>query len=409
MPPLTDDRSAKLPFVVLVLAAGIFLMGTTEFVIAGLLPEISDDLGVSVSHAGLLITAFAAGMIVGAPAMAIATLRLPRRSTLVLALTVFALGHVVAALSPSFAVVLAARVVTALATGTFWCVAAVVATTAAGPAMTSRALGMLLGGMTVANIAGVPLGSWLGQVSNWRGPFWVLAALSAAAAAVIGRYIPDEEQREARSVRAEFAALRQGRVWLALSAIALLMGGVLATYTYISPLLTERAQIPAAAVPLVLTGYGAGALLGTTVGGRLGDRRPLATLITAAAASSLILLVFFSTSPVATVVLMTVMGVTAFAASPGLGALVRRFAGSAPTLASALASSSSNVGVAVGSWAAGIALASPLRQAGPPLVGTVTAALTLVPLTALALMRATRSDDHAAAGDPSPRGRARVG
>ncbi|GGW72815.1 MFS transporter [Streptomyces caelestis] len=411
MPPLTDDRSAKLPFVVLVLAAGIFLMGTTEFVIAGLLPEISDDLGVSVSHAGLLITAFAVGMIVGAPAMAIATLRLPRRFTLVLALTVFALGHVVAALSPSFAVVLAARVVTALATGTFWSVAAVVATTAAGPAMTSRALGMLLGGMTVANIASVPLGSWLGQVSNWRGPFWVLAALSAAAAAVIGRYTPDEEQREARSVRAEFAALCQGRVWLALSAIALLMGGVLATYTYISPLLTERAQIPAAAVPLVLTGYGAGALLGTTVGGRLGDRRPLATLITAAATSSLILLllVFFSTSPVVTVVLVTVMGVTAFAASPVLGALVRRFAGSAPTLASALASSSSNVGVAVGSWVAGIALASPLRQAGPPLVGTVTAALTLVPLTALVLMRATRSDDHAAASDPSPRGRARVG
>ncbi|WP_308406580.1 MFS transporter [Streptomyces sp. AC555_RSS877] len=109
---------------------------------------------------------------------------------------------------------------------------------------TSRALGVLLGGMTVANIAGVPLGSWLGQVSNWRGPFWVLAALPAAAAAVIGRYIPDEEQREARSVRAEFAALRQGRVWLALSAIALLMGGVLATYTYISLLLTERAQSP---------------------------------------------------------------------------------------------------------------------------------------------------------------------
>ncbi|WP_254400987.1 hypothetical protein [Streptomyces sp. AC555_RSS877] len=118
---------------------------------------------------------------------------------------------------------------------------------------------------------------------------------------------------------------------------------------------------------------------------------------------------FFSTSPVATVVLVTVMGVTAFAASPVLGALVRRFAGSAPTLASALASSSSNVGVAVGSWAAGIALASPLGQAGPPLVGTVTAALTLVPLTALVLMRATRSDDHAVTSDPSPRGRARVG
>ncbi|MER7406274.1 MFS transporter [Streptomyces sp. NPDC000070] len=404
MPPLTHDRPGKLPFVVLMLAAGTFLMGTTEFVIAGLLPEIADDLRVSVSQAGLLITVFAAGMIVGAPLMAIATLRLPRRATLVLALVVFTLGHVVAALSPSFVVVLAARVVTALATGAFWCVGAVVATTAAGPAATSRALGLLLGGMTLANVAGVPLGSWLGQVSDWRGPFWVLAALSAGAAVIIGRFIPDEERRERRSVRAEFTALRQGRVWLALSATALLLGGVLATYTYISPLLTERAGIPTRAVPLVLTGYGVGALLGTTVGGRMGDRRPLATLVTAAAASALVLLllVFLSTSPVATVVLVTVMGVTGFAATPVLGALVMRFAGSAPTLASALASSASNVGIAIGSAVAGIALVSSLRQAGPPLVGSVAAALTLVPLTGLALMRATRATAPPPPAAPHP-------
>ncbi|MFE7839893.1 MFS transporter [Streptomyces sp. NPDC057474] len=394
MSPPNDGRPRKLPFVVLVLSAGTFLMGTTEFVIAGLLPEIADDLNVSLSQAGLLITAFAAGMIVGAPAMAIATLRLPRRSTLVLALVVFALGHLVAALSSSFALVLAARVVTALATGTFWCVAAIVATTAAGPAATSRALGMLLGGLTVATVAGVPLGAWLGQLSGWRGPFWVLAALSAGAAAVIGRYIPADERREAPSVRAEFAALRDVRVWLTLSAMTLLMGGVLATYTYISPLLTERAGISAGAVPMVLTGYGLGALLGTTVGGRLGDRRPLATLITAAATTTLVLLLltFLSTSPVATVVLVTLMGVTGFAANPALGALALRFAGSAPTLASGLSGAAPNVGIAIGSWTAGIALTSPLGPAGPPLVGTVAAALTLVPLTALALMRATRSE-----------------
>lgn len=393
MPSPTGDRPGKLPFVVLVLAAGTFLTGTTEFVIAGLLPEIAADLDVSVSDAGLLITAFAVGMTFGAPAMAIATLRLPRRSTLVLALVVFSLGHVVAALSSSFTIVLAARVVTALATGAFWSVGAVVAARAAGPTATSRALALLLGGLNVANVVGVPLGSWLGQLSDWRAPFWVLAALSAVAAAVIGRFIPDEHRREVPSVRAEFAALRQGRVWLALGAIVFLMGGVLATYTYISPLLTERAGIPTAAVPLVLTGYGVGALLGTTVGGRLGDRRPLATLITAAAASTLVLLllVFLSTNPVVTVVLVTAMGVTGFAAAPVLGAVVVRFADSAPTLASALSSSSSNVGIALGSWAAGVALASPLGQAGPPLVGTALVALTLVPLTVLALMRGTRA------------------
>jgi DHA1 family inner membrane transport protein len=156
-------------------------MGTTEFVIAGLLPETSDDLNVSVSRAGLLITAFAAGMIVGAPAMAIATLRLPRRSTLVLALVVFAVGRVVAALSSSFAVVLVARVVTALATGAFWCVGAVVATTAAGPGATSRALGMLLGGLNLANVAGVPLGSWTGEGRSgcWP-PCWPVLRRSLA-------------------------------------------------------------------------------------------------------------------------------------------------------------------------------------------------------------------------------------
>ncbi|WP_086564069.1 MFS transporter [Streptomyces africanus] len=397
----TTDGPRKLPFVVLVLSAGTFLMGTTEFVIAGLLPEMADDLHVSVSHAGLLITAFAAGMIVGAPAMAIATLHLPRRSTLILALVVFALGHVVAALGSSFALVLAARVVTALATGTFWCVGAIVATTAAGPAATSRALGMLLGGLTVATVAGVPLGSWLGQLSGWRGPFWVLAALSAGAAAVIGRYIPADERREAPSVRAEFAALRDVRVWLTLSSMALLMGGVLATYTYVSPLLTERAGLPAEAVPMVLTGYGLGALLGTTLGGRLGDRRPLATLITAAATTTLVLLLLtlLSPNPVAAVILVTVMGMTGFAATPVLGALALRFSGSAPTLVSGLSGSAPNVGIAVGSWTGGMALTSPLGQAGPPLVGTVAAALTLVPLTTLALMRATRS------GTPLPQRR----
>ncbi|MFI9167897.1 MFS transporter [Streptomyces lincolnensis] len=395
MSPSIDGRPPKLPFVVLVLSAGTFLMGTTEFVIAGLLPEIADDLQVSVSRAGLLITAFAAGMIVGAPTMAIATLRLPRRSTLILALAVFSLGHLVAALSSSFALVLAARVVTALATGTFWCVGALVATTAAGPAATSRALGMLMGGLTVATVAGVPLGAWLGQLSGWRGPFWVLAALSAGAAAVIGRYIPADERREAPSVRAEFAALREVRVWLTLSAMTLLLGGVLATYTYVSPLLTERAGIPGGAVPLVLTGYGLGALLGTTVGGRLGDRHPLATLVISAGTTTLVLLLltFVSTNPVAAVVLVTLMGMTCFAATPVLGALALRFSASAPTLVSGLSGSAPNVGIALGSWTAGVALTSPLGQTGPPLVGTVAAALTLVPLTALALMRATRPSE----------------
>ncbi|MEV0261168.1 MFS transporter [Streptomyces sp. NPDC050617] len=377
----------KLPFVVWVLAAGTFLMGTTEFVIAGILPDIAPDLGVGVSHAGLLITAFAVGMIVGGPAMALATLRLPQRRTLVLALAVFAAGHVGAAVTSSFTVVLAARFVTALATGAFWAVGFVIATSAAGPAGATRAVGVMMGGLTLANVVGVPAGSLAGHVTGWRGLFWALAALAALAAAVIGRFVPRTEQRAQVSVRGEIRALRQRRLWAALAAAVLIMGGVLAAYTYITPLLTDRAGIPAGAVPLVLVAFGAGALGGTAIGGRFGDRRPTATTIPAAAATGLVLLALIplSTTPAAAIALIFLMALTGFTINPVVTALAVRSAGDAPTLASALTTSAYNTGIAAGSALAGQALASSLGVTGPALVGALFAGLTLLPLTALAV------------------------
>ncbi|WP_329493633.1 MFS transporter [Kitasatospora herbaricolor] len=387
MPRHAGPATGKLPFVVWVLAAGTFLMGTTEFVVAGLLPEIAGDLGVSVSHAGLLITAFAVGMIAGGPTMALATLRLPRRRTLVLALAVFALGHVVAALSTDFTVVLAARLVTALATGAFWAVGFVIATEAAGPGHSTRAVSAMMGGLTLANVVGVPLGSVVGQATGWRGTFWALAALAALAASIVARLVPDTGRRAEVSVRAEVRPLRQGRLWLALAAAVLIMGGVLATYTYITPLLTGRAGIPENAVPLVLVVFGAGALGGNTIGGRLGDRRPMATTISAAAATAavLLLLVPFSTHPAAAVALVFLMALTGFAVNPVITSLAVRFAGDVPTLTSALTTSAYNTGIAAGSALAGHALGTGLGLTGPALLGGILAALTLLPLTALAL------------------------
>ncbi|WP_326810745.1 MFS transporter [Streptomyces scopuliridis] len=387
MSSATGLATGKLPFVVWVLAAGTFLMGTTEFVIAGLLPEMAADLHVSTSHAGLLITAFAVGMIVGGPTMALATLRLPQRHTLIGALAVFALGHVVAALTTSFSVVLAARVVTALATGAFWAVGFVIATTAAGPRSATRAVGVMMGGLTLANVIGVPIGSFVGQHTGWRGPFWALAVLAALAAVFVGRFLPRVEQPSEVSVRAEVRALRQGRLWLALAAAVLIMGGVLATYTYITPLLTDRAGIAASAVPLVLIAFGVGALAGTAIGGWLGDHRPMATTITAAAATALILLAMIpgSNSPVAAVALVFGMALTGFTVNPVVTSLAVRFAGDAPTLTSALTTSGYNTGIAVGSLVAGRALDSSLGLTGPALVGAVFSALTLLPLIALAL------------------------
>ncbi|WP_329331223.1 MFS transporter [Streptomyces sp. NBC_00663] len=389
-----SERSpARLPLVIYVLALGTFLMGTTEFVVAGLLPEISGDVQVSVARAGLLITGFAVGMIVGAPLMAMLTLRLPARLTLVLALGVFAAGHVIVALGSGFALLLAARFLTALATGAFWAVANVVATRIAGPAASSRALGVVGSGAMLANVVGVPLGAFAGQLTGWRGPFWALAVLGAAAMALIARYVPHDGAGErAVSIRSELSALRSGRLWLALAACATTNGGVLGTYSYIAPLLTDHAGLASALVPLVLVGFGAGALVGFLVGGRLGDVRPYATTITAAASTTVILLAICLLSGYAapTIVLVALLGMFGLGANPVLISLAVRFAGRAPTLGSALTVSAFNLGTAAGSWIAGLALGSALGATGPAVVGTAVAALTLIPTIVIALVHRRR-------------------
>ncbi len=405
-----ERAPTRLPAVVYVLALGTFLMGTTEFVVAGLLPEIAGALHVSVARAGLLITVFALGMIVGAPLMTLLTLRLPRRLTLMLALAIFAAGHAGIALGSGFGLLLAARFVTALATGAFWAVANVEAARVAGPGASARALGVVGSGAMLANVVGVPLGALAGQLVSWRGPFWALAVLAAAAIVLIARAVGADSsdsgsgpggsgsggsgaaRGDAPSTRAELTALRSRRLWLALAACATTTGGVLATYSYIAPLLTDRTGLAAGLVPLVLVGFGAGSLAGFLVGGRLGDRRPHATTIVAPAVTTLLLLALCLLSDLAapTIALVALLGGFGLGANPVLIALAVRYAGRAPALGSALTVSAFNLGTAVGSWLAGRALDSGLGATGPAVVGTAIAALTLVP--AVLLARPARSE-----------------
>ena len=270
-----SSHRKKLPLVVYVLALGTFLMATTEFVVAGLLPDIATDLNISVGQAGLSITVFAIGMIVGAPLMSMLTLRLPSRATLSLALAIFALGHVVVALASSFPVILVARFVTALATGAFWAVANIVASRAAGSSANSRALGVVGAGGMLASVVGVPAGAVAGQVMGWRGPFWMLAALSIVAAGLIMHTVDHNwPEPGSVSIRSELAGMRSLRLWLALAACVTVAGGVLSTYSYISPLLTDRTELPTGVVPLVLVGFGIGALGGSLLGEGVGRRPP---------------------------------------------------------------------------------------------------------------------------------------
>lgn len=390
--PTTAPGRQRLPLVVRLLALGTFLMITTEYIVAGLLQEIAADLDVSVARVGLLITAFAAGMIIGSPVMALATLRLPRRATLVLALVVFALGHVLAAASSDFVVVLVARVVTALAAGAFWAVASVVATTAAGPADSTRALGVMMSGVGLATVAGVPLGAYAGQLLGWRGTFWALAALALLAAPVIARSTPGGGAHRGSSVRAELRAIATRRMTILVLATVLATGGYMTTFSYLSPLATDRAGIPAWAVPLLFVVFGAGAVLGTNLAGRFADRRPLTTFITTTAGTVIVigLLIPLSTNPPATFVLMFVLGVAGMGVPPVGTGLAVRFAAAAPTLAAATSVAAFNGGTALGTWAGASALESRLGTTGPLVVSIVMAVAGLTTLVAMAAFHLTR-------------------
>jgi predicted MFS family arabinose efflux permease len=381
-------RRPRLPLAVYVLALGTFLMLTSEFVVAGILPLIAGDLGVSVAQAGALITVFAIGMVVGAPLMAMLTMRMSKQLTLVLALIVFVAGHIIVALGQDFTVLLVARFVSALATGAFWAVSAVVATRAAGPSSGARAIGVVGAGGALATVLGVPLGAFAAQLVGWRGTFWALAAAATLATILVARLIPhDAPGTHSTSVRAELAGLRSGRLWLALAACATTCGGVLAAYSFIAPILIDQAGVTASQVPLVLTGFGVGSVFGTLIAARLGDAHPgPITIITPAVTTVLLLGISLLTgSPWLTSALVVLLGVFGLSANSVLIHLAVRFAGKAATLGSALSVSAFNAGTAVGTALAGAALVSPLGTTGPGLVGTVIAALTLVPAIALAV------------------------
>lgn len=399
-PALASARPpARLPLVVYVLALGTFLMLTSEFVVAGILPEIATDLRISLAEAGSLITVFALGMIIGAPLMAVLTRRLSKRLTLSLALVVFVAGHVVVALGSDFKVLMAARFVTALATGAFWAVSAVVAARATVPSLGSRAVGIVGAGGSLATVLGVPLGALLAHQVGWRGTFWALAVAAILAVVFVARLVPaDTPSHQVASLRTELAGLRSLRLWLVLAACVTTCGGVLATYSFIAPILIDHAGVSVALVPLVLTGFGVGSFIGTITGGRLGDKHPhLVTIITPAVTMVILLgITLLSHSAWMTVVLVVLLGLFGLSANSVLIHLAVSFSGKAATLGSALAVAAFNCGTAIGTAIAGSVLATPLGLAGSALVGTVVVALTLVPTIVLALVSRRRSQSDVA-------------
>jgi predicted MFS family arabinose efflux permease len=307
-----------------------------------------------------------------------------------LALLLFAVGQLVIAFSTDFTVVLLARFLTAFVAGGFWAVAAVVATRLADPAASARALAVTYSGGTLANVLGAPIGSWLGQLLGWRGAFAATAALAFGIAVLIVRLVPaDRREHESAGIGREFAALRSRRLWLVLLISAGVNGGMLAIYSFISPLLRNRTGLPDSAVPVGLALFGAGAVIGTVLAARYSDRFPWGTVLAATSTSFalILLLIPLSTMPAPTLLLIGLLGITGYLGNPMLVALAVRYAGAAPNLATAISTAAFNLGVTVSTGLAAGAFAA-VGPTGPVIVGAAAFALLFIPLlTVLALHR----------------------
>ncbi|HZX04631.1 Cmx/CmrA family chloramphenicol efflux MFS transporter [Kribbella sp.] len=373
-----------MPRAVYLLGLAIFAQGTSELMLAGLLPQIATDLHVSIPAAGLLISAFAVGMLVGAPILAVVTLRWSRRVAMLAFLAVFALTHVAGALTSSYGVLLATRVAGAFVYAGFWAVASVTAIELAGPEARAKAMSILAGGLTVATIVGLPAGTLLGQHLGWRAAFWAVAVLSALAIVGIRATIPRGRSENVPELRAELRSMTKPQLWLAYSTTALSTGAVLVIFSYLAPLLTETTKLPDAWVPAILALYGLGSLVGITISGRTADRRPFTTLAISliGLGAAAVLLALVTATPWLAVPAIVAVGTFGFATNPAVNSRVFTVAGSAPTLAAAFNISAFNVGITVGPWLGGLALDA---GAGYPAVGWIGAALALLALTTIPL------------------------
>ncbi|RBM17922.1 Cmx/CmrA family chloramphenicol efflux MFS transporter [Streptomyces sp. PT12] len=366
-----------MPVAVLVLGAAVFALGTSEFMLSGLLPEVADDLDVSIPAAGLLISAFAIGMVVGAPLLAAATQRLPRRLTLVWLLAVFAVGHVVGALAPAYWVLFLCRVVSALACAGFWAVGAAVAISLVPVHARARAMAVMIGGLSIANIAGVPGGAVLGQSLGWRSAFWAVALLTVAGLVGVLLLVPRAAEREADErppLRSELRIYRDPLVWLAVATTALFAAGTFCFFSYLAPLLTDVTGLDEGWVPVVLVLYGVGALIGTVAGGRLADAHMFGTLYVGlgAAAAVLALAAVTAHNAVAAVTLSGLLGLASFLCAPGLNARIFNVAtADAPTLAGATVTSAFNTGNTLGPWVGGLVISAGLGYAATAWVGAL--------------------------------------
>ncbi|HEU4566924.1 MAG TPA: MFS transporter [Marmoricola sp.] len=389
---------------ILALAIGGFAIGTTEFVTMGLLPQIARGVHVSIPSAGHVISAYALGVVVGAPLIAALAARLPRKGLLMGLMVAFVLGNLAASLASGYGALVAARFFSGLPHGAYFGVASLVAADLVPAGRRGRAVSRVMLGLAVANVAGVPAATWMGQHLGWRSAYVAVAALGALTVASVAVAVPRSARNPHATSRSELRAFTKAQVWLTLGAGAVGFGGMFAMYSYIAPTVLHVARLGEGYVPVYLLVFGTGMITGTAIGGRLADWSILRTLVVAFAAMAVLLALFTQTAQWLVPGILTAYGI---AVSTSVVAVVLQMrlmhvAGDAATIGAALNHSALNLANALGAWLGGLVIAAGFGYTATSWVGVALAAGGLViMLVSVRLHLRRRAVPAAAEVDPS--------
>jgi DHA1 family inner membrane transport protein len=374
-----------MPLALFALTIAAYAIGTTEFVIVGLLPTVATDLGINLPLAGLIVSIYALGVTFGAPILTALTGRIERKPLLLGLMALFIAGNAMAALSPSYETLLIARVLSAFAHGVFFSVGATIAADLVPENRRASAIALMFMGLTVAIVTGVPLGTFIGQTFGWRATFWAVSALGVIALTAIAVLLPSTLSKAApASILDQVRVLGSGRLLLVFGMTALGYGGTFVTFTFLAPMLQEVTGFAASSVSFVLVLYGLAIAAGNIIGGRIADRNPVKALswLFAIQAAVLVIFTFTSISAIPALITLAALGFLSFATVPGLQLYVVQLAKQhrpgAVDVASALNIAAFNLGIAAGAWIGGLVVASPLGLQATPWVGAILVAGALV-------------------------------
>ncbi|MGF0245173.1 MFS transporter [Rhodococcus erythropolis] len=385
-----------MPLGLIALAMGGFGIGLTEFVIMGLLPEVSADFEVTESVAGYLISGYALSVAIGAILLTAAVTRFERKKVLLSLMVLFIIGNLMSALAPSYEVMMGGRIVAALCHGAFFGIGSVVAADMVAPNKRAGAIAMMFAGLTIANVLGVPFGTLLGQQLGWRSTFWAITVIGVIALIGIAALVPTTPaSTTGGGLRGELGAFRNKQVWLSIAITILGYGGMFGAFTYIAFTLTEVTGFATSSVPWLLILFGSGLFVGNFLGAKAADRSLTKSLVWILAILTVVLIVFAASaeSKVMTVISLFFMGAFGFATVPGLQMRIMNYASAAPTMASGANIAAFNVGNALGAWLGGITIAAGLGFTSPIWMGAaVTVAGLLVLIVAAKIDRPAASE-----------------